>query len=634
MNGPAISAVWFGNQSRQRTDPEDGVSGSLPLPVSRRQPISPPMNAALEHFQAGRMDRAIETLRALLRRDPKDDQAQLLLGSALFETHEDQQAAYILRRCVAANPRDGQRWVQLGRVLLRLEGPAAAIAVLEEGLAGPSGQSKAVVPMLLILAQAYQAQSRVADAISACERAVTIDPSFGPGFAQLGATLFHAGRVEDAIVAMRRGIASNPLDIRRRASYCFYLNYSDAVTPAEVFAAHRELGELAGRQMPPPSPIVAADAPRRLRVGLVSGDLRQHSVRYFLPALLDHLDRAAFELVLISTSRQRDAHTAALRAKADGWADALELDFAGFGHTVRGSRPDILIDLGGLTDSGRVLAFASRLAPLQLTYLGYCNTTGVPNVDARLVDAITDPPGADALATERLVRLPRCFLCYSPDPGAPTPAMPPDGTPATFLSFNNSNKFSPSSIALWAGVLRAVPGARLRLKSAPLSDAGVRATTLARFAAHSIDPSRIDLLGRDDSVHEHLSRYNTGHIALDTTPYAGTTTTCEALWMGLPVVTLQGRAHAARVGASLVSAVGHPEWAAADADAFVRTAAELASTPHHLATLRDTLRDIVARSPLCDAPAFAARFGETLRELWARRPVFREPAPGHPREQG
>jgi predicted O-linked N-acetylglucosamine transferase (SPINDLY family) len=578
------------------------------------------MKAAFEHFEAGRMDRAIETLRAILRRNPKDDQAQLLLGCALFETHQDEAAAYALRQSVAANPADGQRWVFLGRVLLRKEGPNAAIKLLEDALAGPLHNTRGAAPTSLILAQCYHRDNRLGDAIAACRRAVAIDPTLGPALVQLGTTLFEAGEIEEAIAAMRQGVASNPNDIRRLATYCFYLNYSDAVTPAEVFAAHRKVGEVASRLMPPPRPLAPNLTPGRpLRVGLVSGDFRQHSVRYFLPALLDHLDKSAFEIVLMSITRQRDEQTEILKAKAAGWVDATDLDFAGFGETVRKARPDILIDLGGLTGGSRVIAFASRLAPVQLTYLGYCNTSGIPNVDGRLVDAITDPPGAEAFATEPLIRLPECFLCYTPDAGAPEPAMPPAGTPITFLSFNNSNKFSPTSIALWSRVLHAVPGSRLRLKSTPLSDPSVRATTFARFAAHQIDPARLDLLGRDDSAQAHLAKYNTGHIALDTTPYAGTTTTCEALWMGVPVVTLRGQVHAARVGASLVAAIGHPAWAAGDGDGFVRIASELASSHDHLAALRASLRDQVAASTLCNASAFAVRFGAALHQLWSAR---------------
>lgn len=576
------------------------------------------MKMALEHFQAGRMERAIDTLRALLRRDPADDAAQLLLGCALFETRQDQPAAYALRQALAANPNDAQRWVHLGRVLQRLEGPASAAKVLEQALAGPPGKSKGSAQILLILAQCYEADQRLSDAIASCRRAVEIDPNLGPGLAQLGSTLFHAGQIDEAIEAMRRGVQSNPGDIRRRASFCFYLNYSDKVPPGEVFQAHRELGEAARRLMPPPQamPKDPGASQRPLRLGLVSGDFRQHSVRYFLPALLDHLDPKAFQIILLSTSRQRDAHTDALRAKAAGWVDAIELDFAGFGQTVRKARLDIALDLGGLTDSGRVLAFASRLAPLQATYLGYCNTTGVPNVDVRLVDEITDPPGADRFATERLVRLPRCFVCYSPDPGAPAPAMPPPATPPTFLSFNNSNKLSPSCLALWSRVLQNVPGSRLRLKSAPFADPSVRATILNAFATHGVHSSRVDLLPRTETVEDHLALYASGHVALDTTPYAGTTTTCEAMWMGVPVVSLRGDVHASRVGASLLHAAGHSEWIAGTPDEFVALAASLVADPHRLSHLRHHLRDELTRSPLCDARDFAACFTQTLRQCW------------------
>lgn len=594
----------------------------LPSRVPPRPAISPAFKAALDHFQAGRMEVAIDHLRALLRRDPNNDNAKLLLGCALFETRQDEPAAYMLRQAVAANPNDGQRWVHLGRVLERLEGPKSAIDALEGALAGPAGATKAAAQINLVLSHCYEGAQRLEDAIAACRRALTIDPAFGPARSLLGATLFHAGHIDDAIAEMRAGIASNPNDIRRRASYCFYLNYSDRVSPQEVFAAHRELGELARQQMPAPTPLAPRDpAKRPLRVGLVSGDFRQHSVRYFLPAILDHLSPAQFELTLISTTRNRDEQTDILRKKAAKWVDAPQLDFAGFGRSVKAVGADILIDLGGLTDSGRVLAFASRLAPVQATYLGYCNTTGTPNVDVRLVDDITDPAGAEAFATERLVRMPGCFVCYSPDETAPAPKHPAPGGPFTFLSFSNSNKLSPSCVALWSRVLQAVPGSRLRLKSQPFADPAVRANTLARFAACGIDAHRIDLLAKTDSVADHLDLYSTGHVALDTTPYAGTTTTCEALWMGVPLVTLRGSTHASRVGASLLAAAGHPEWTADTPDDFVRIASDLAQAPEHLAALRTSLRAEVAGAPLCDQVSFAAKFAQTLLQIWDHRPA-------------
>jgi predicted O-linked N-acetylglucosamine transferase (SPINDLY family) len=248
--------------------------------------------------------------------------------------------------------------------------------------------------------------------------------------------------------------------------------------------------------------------------------------------------------------------------------------------------------------------------------IGYPNTTGVPAVDWRVVDSITDPPGSEHLCTERLLRLDPCFLCYSPPQEAPEPALPEADAPITFGSFNNAAKIGPTSIELWARVLKAVPGSRLLLKSQTLSDAAGRARIEKRFAQAGIEASRLELVAYSKTRQEHLELYKRVHVALDTTPYNGTTTTCEALWMGVPVLTTLGDRHAARVSASLLHAAGHPELVAKDADAFVQLAASLAQDRARLATLRTNLRGELRASPLCDAPAYAARFHAAIRDCW------------------
>jgi predicted O-linked N-acetylglucosamine transferase (SPINDLY family) len=283
---------------------------------------------------------------------------------------------------------------------------------------------------------------------------------------------------------------------------------------------------------------------------------------------------------------------------------------------VRRRGIDVLLELGGHSGEPRLLALAGKPAPVIVTAIGYPNTTGLPAVDWRVVDAITDPPGSERLCTERLLRLDPCFLCYTPPEHAPEPAMPAADAPVTFGSFNNAAKIGPASIALWARVLQAVPGSRLLLKSQTLSDATGRARIERRFAEAGVDASRLELIAYSKTREEHLALYGRVHVALDTTPYNGTTTTCEALWMGVPVVATLGDRHAARVSASLLHAAGHPELVATDADAFVALAAKLAQDRARLTTLRSGLRDTLRASPLCDAPAYAARFHDAIRACW------------------
>jgi predicted O-linked N-acetylglucosamine transferase (SPINDLY family) len=243
-----------------------------------------------------------------------------------------------------------------------------------------------------------------------------------------------------------------------------------------------------------------------------------------------------------------------------------------------------------------------------VTAIGYPNTTGLPAVDWRLVDTITDPPGSEALCTERLLRLDPCFLCYSPPEHAPSPVMPPDDAPITFGSFNSTLKIVPETTALWSRVMQAVPDARLLLKSTSMRDAAARERLLHDLAAAGIDGSRVELIAYAANRDDHLRLYNRVHN--------GTTTTCEALWMGVPVLTTLGDRHAARVSASLLTALGHPEWIATSPDMFVETARALTADRARLADLRGSLRAAMQASPLCDSASYAKRLHAALRACW------------------
>jgi len=269
--------------------------------------------------------------------------------------------------------------------------------------------------------------------------------------------------------------------------------------------------------------------------------------------------------------------------------------------------------------TNRLPLFARRLAPVQVTYLGYPNTTGLPAMDYRFTDAVADPAGeADRFATERLVRFAPTAWAYAPPADAPAPGAPPVLTRGhvTFGCFNNPAKITDSMLQVWARIMAAVPDSRLCLKGAGLADPAQRQRYAACFAAVGVAPDRLELLDRTPDTTSHLACYHGIDIALDTAPYNGTTTTCEALWMGVPVVALVGDRHMARVSASLLGACEHREWAAATAADYVACAVRLATDPAGLASIRANLRGELQRSPLLDHAGQAARFGDALRECW------------------
>jgi len=366
-------------------------------------------------------------------------------------------------------------------------------------------------------------------------------------------------------------------------------------------------------------------------LGVLSPDLREHSCAYFLEPLLRHLDRSAFEIYLYHDHFRTDAISARLQSLAAVWRNFVGQPDASVEKVIRADAPDILIDLAGHTGStNRLPLLARRLAPVQVTYLGYPDTTGVPAMDYRFTDGIADPAGdADAFATERLVRFAPTAWCYAPPSDSPAPDPAPcarTGDPVTFGSFNAPAKLTDATLAQWGRLLGAVPGSRLLLKGSNFSDPAGRAESLARFARCGLPVDRVDLLGRTAGTAEHLACYHRIDVALDTFPYHGTTTTCEALWMGVPVITHAGDCHVSRVGASLLTAVGHPEWIARDEDDYIHIAATLAADPARLRTLGRELRSQVLASPLMDHAGQATRFGTALRECWqawcARQPAL------------
>ena len=395
------------------------------------------------------------------------------------------------------------------------------------------------------------------------------------------------------------------------------LNYLDHADPDLVFTAHRDWARaamscLAGEVTAPER---RAPQGRRLRVGFVSPDFREHSVAYFIEPFLTAYDRQRFEVFCYYNNLQVDATTQRLRRHVDHWRGVFRLSDTALCDAVREDGIDILVDLAGHTRHNRLGVFARRAAPLQVTWLGYPNTTGLDSNDYRLCDPLTDPEGdGESQHSETLLRLPEGFLCYA-GPDTPLPSRH-GGDELTFGSFNNLEKVTSTTLGLWSRILTRVPGSRLLLKSRHLADPTMRAVFGERLCGSGIDTDRVELMGRLGDRQAHLDLYGRVDIALDTTPYNGTTTTCEALWMGTPVVTLRGDRHAARVGASLLAHAGLSELVAETAEAYVELAVALAGDPDRRTRYHDGLREMLARSVLCDGARHTRQLEATFLRLW------------------
>jgi predicted O-linked N-acetylglucosamine transferase (SPINDLY family) len=483
-----------------------------------------------------------------------------------------------------------------------------AVAVFRSLVAFRPGDAEGWVA----LGSAEVQRGRPAEACAACEEALKVDPAHATARFVLGQAQLQGHDVSAALQSFSAQIEQRPQHHLARSFRLFALNYESGVTSEQLFAEHKAFG----RAVAPAKP-AALQPPcvegRRVRLAFLSPDLRNHAVATFLQPLVEHLDRKRFEIFLYHDHHRFDGVSGRLRALADRWRNFVGQGDATVAAAVRADAPDVLVDLAGHTHHNRMALLAQRLAPVQVNYLGYANTTGLDAMDFRFTDSVADPEGeADELHTERLVRFAPVAWAYTPSVDAPEVAPPPSagGAPFTFGCFNNLSKINSATLRMWRRVLEAVPGSRLLLKGLRMDEARMR----ARLDAEGIPADRSLLLTPVTSMREHLATYAQVDVALDPHPYNGTTTTCEALWMGVPVITLSGDRHASRVGTSLVTAVGHAEWSAESEAAYVAKAAGLAADAARLAEIRTGLRELMTASPLLDHAGQAARFGAAIEE--------------------
>jgi predicted O-linked N-acetylglucosamine transferase (SPINDLY family) len=457
---------------------------------------------------------------------------------------------------------------------------------------------------------------RVAEGMECFDKALQADPFLTSASAARALGLMRLYKTEESLDLHNSILWMEPGNARILSARNMVLNYLPGQDRQAVFEAHKEFGT----HFPTDEFQVFFNPPepeKKLRVGFISPDLRHHSVSFFLKPILANLNPERVQTVLYHCHHIEDSTSAELRSHAGKWTNLNGIDDNLAAEIIRKDAPDILIDLAGHSAMNRLPLLAKNLAPVQITYLGYPNTTGLPAIGYRLVDEMTDPTGeADNLATEKLLRFSHCAWAYEPPKEAPAPSMPGASAPITFGSFNNFLKVGVETLSAWAQLLERVPGSRLLIKSPYLQDPEVLASVSEKLSAAGIATDRVELLGFFASPAEHLATYSRVDVALDTFPYNGTTTTCEALWMGVPVVSLIGDRHASRVGLSLLTTVGHADWATETSEAYIEKAFELAHDRPLRQSLRNTLREDLTKSTLCDHAAQTTRFEAALRMAW------------------
>jgi predicted O-linked N-acetylglucosamine transferase (SPINDLY family) len=566
--------------------------------------------------QLGFLQEAEQAARHIVSRYPDDADALHVLGAALHRQRRMDEAIACYRQVLQINSDRTETRYFLANALRE----TGAVDVAENEYRQLLDAQPDHLHALNNLATLLTNRGRIQQAAGLLKRALKLSPESPQLLINLGRASLHAGDVSRAVAAFQQVIDLQPGMVEAHSNLLACLNYLPDIKPGEVFAAHRLWGERhTGMLQSYTSWANLPEPGRRLRIAYVSPDLCEHSVARFLEAVLTEHDHSGFEITCYADVLHADSVTTRLRLLCDRWRDTHVLTHDQLADRVRDDRIDILIDLAGHTANNRLLVFASKPAPVQVTWLGYPNTTGMQNMDYRLTDARADPPGvADTLCTETLVRLPRCFLSYHPPEDAPAVGALPmlsTGT-VTFGSFNNLAKTTSAVIHIWAQILNAVPGSRLLLKSRATGDPDVRQRLQGLFAEQDVAAGQIVFLDSVPSFHGHMATYNQVDIALDTFPYNGTTTTCEALWMGVPVVTLAGQVHAARVGVSLLTDVGMEDLIARDTEDYVAVAVQLAHQSGRLTALREQLRERLHHASLCDAPGFTGNLETALRDMW------------------
>jgi protein O-GlcNAc transferase len=565
--------------------------------------------------QQGRLEEAAASCRRAIQFSPAFAEAHNTLGLLLRDQGRIAEATPCFEQALAVKPDYAEACLNIGCANLVQGKVDTAVTFFHRAIAIKPNYAEAHYN----LGNVWKEQNKFGEAIAWYRRALAINPNFADACNNLAVVYKSQGDFDNAIVCYERTLALKPDFAAAHSNQLLCEQYRSGVTLAKLASLHQTWQQRHGE------PLRAAwrpfenarDADRRLRVGFVSADFRKHPVGIFLVRMLEAIDRQQCETICYCCQQQNDAMTARIRAAATGWREAQRMSDEALAEQIRGDRIDMLFDLGGHTANNRLLAFARKPAPIQITWAGYVGTTGLATMDYILADRYQIPAGAEPYYQEKVLRMPDGYICYDPPvdapPVGPLPAL--GAGHVTFGSFNNPTKITREVAKVWAEILRRAPGSQLVLKYYGLDDPSTQRRYLDLLAGEGIAPQQIQFSGGAASA-ELLASYNRVDIALDTFPYSGGLTTCEALWMGVPVVICPGETFAGRHSLSHSSNAGLTETVAGDLPGYVETAVRLAGDLPHLAVLRGRLRDQVAASPLCNGPRFARNFVSLLRDVW------------------
>jgi protein O-GlcNAc transferase len=570
-----------------------------------------------------RLDEAAASYARALALNPNFAEAHNNLGVTLKDRGKFPEAIASLRRAIAIKPNYLEAHNNLGNVFRDQGALDEAAASYRRALTIEPDYVEA----LNNLGTALGDQARFDEAIESFARVLALKPDFAEAHNNLANVLKHQGRLEEALESYERVVALRPDFAGAHSNLLLTQHYSDRISSAELYAAARRFGDKFSRRPAEASFSNDPSPARRLRIGYVSGDFQQHPVGFLLARVLEAHDRTGFEIFCYANSVNVDHVTERLKRAADHWRGIVGLSDADCAAMIQRDRIDILVDLSGHSAKNRLPMFALRPAPVQASWLGYFGTTGLPAMDYSLMDNAAAPPGEERWFTEAVVRLPYGRFCYAPPGYAPDPVDPPSLKRgyATFGSFNNVAKIGAGVVELWAQVLRATPNSRLLLKWKSLDNEGVRNRLAGTFQAAGVARERLELRGFSPHL-EMLAQYGDIDVALDPFPFGGGLTSCEALWMGVPVTTMPGDRPASRQTVGFLDLLGLGGCAARSPAEYVRCATELAADPGRLTTLRHSLRSLMTKSPLCDGALFTPTLEAAFGAMWNRWRAGESPA--------
>jgi len=638
------------------------------------------LQAALKHHQAGQLQNAASIYNQILKENPNHPDALNLSGLIAHQTNNNVKAAELINKAILSNPENPDyyynlgivlnaqgRWKEathayrqainlksdyfealnnLGNILREHNNTASAVEIYNEALKlkpdcvevwsnlGNVLKEQGKIDSAIEhfekaiqinpeyasawnnLGSATSAQNRFKDAIEHYRHALKLKPDYAVAWCNLGGVLEIVGEFNTSIECFKQALKYKPDYNEAFSNLLYLLSYNVVCSPEQILEEHRNWGRLHEENQKKDnfSHIKSSNLDKRLRIGYVSSDFRKHALSYFFEPILKNHDKSHVEIYCYSDVHEPDDTTVRLKTVADEWCSTLEMSDREVAQKIYNDKIDILIDLAGHTAKNRLTIFSYNPAPVQITYLGYCNTSGLKSMDYWITDTVLHPEDTVELAVENIIRLQRCWTCYQPP--VDSPEVKPDtlaNKSITFGSFNNVSKLGNMVIECWSRLLKEVENSRLILKARQLDDPFIKDRISAQFTQNGIKSEQLILL---PSTPSYMEDYNKIDIALDTFPRTGGVTTADALWMGVPVITLAGQRYIERQGASILKAIGLDDLITSTPEEYVSKVKELAKNHTQRNELKTSLRERISKSPLCDGRDLAQALEDTYRKMW------------------